>query len=77
MDEGKNFYQALEAQTVYELPNYYKQSIKVSESSGILDEVLVEMARLLKNQDRLNKQIQSSFAYPIFILAVSVLMVGS
>lgn len=76
LDEGKNFYQSLESQNVITLPGFYKQSIKVSENSGILDEVLVELARLLKNQDRLNKQIQSSFAYPIFILSVSVLMVG-
>lgn len=76
LDEGKNFYAALESQTIYELPNFYKQSIKVSEDSGILDEVLSELAKLLKNQDRLNKQIQSSFAYPAFIFIVSAFMVG-
>lgn len=76
LDEGKNFYNALESQNVFDIPNFYKQSIKVSENSGILDEVLIELSKLLKNQDRLNKQLQSSFAYPIFILSVSVIMVG-
>lgn len=76
LDEGKNFYHALEAQSAIKLPNFYKQSIKVSEDSGILDEVLLELSRFLKNQDRINKQISGAFAYPLFILVISVLMVG-
>lgn len=76
LDEGKNFYQSLDIQQVIKLPNFYKQSIKVSEDSGILDEVLSELSKFLKNQDRINKQIQGAFAYPMFILIVSVLMVG-
>lgn len=76
LDEGKNFYYSLENQTAIKLPSFYKQSIKVSEDSGILDEVLLELSIFLKNQDRVNKQIQGAFAYPIFILIISVLMVG-
>lgn len=76
LDEGKNFYYSLENQTAIKLPNFYKQSIKVSEDSGILDEVLLELSKFLKNQDRVNKQIQGAFAYPIFILVISILMVG-
>ncbi len=76
LDEGKNFYQSLEAQSAIKLPNFYKQSIKVSEDSGILDEVLLELARFLKNQDRINKQISGAMAYPLFILVVSILIVG-
>ncbi len=76
LDEGKNFYQSLEAQSAIKLPNFYKQSIKVSEDSGILDEVLLELSRFLKNQDRINKQISGAMAYPLVILVVSVLIVG-
>jgi general secretion pathway protein F/type IV pilus assembly protein PilC len=76
LDEGKNFYSALEKQSTISLPNFYKQSIKVSEDSGVLDEVLLELSVFLKNQDRVNKQIQSAFAYPLFILIVSVFMVA-
>lgn len=76
LDEGKNFYSALEKQSAISLPNFYKQSIKVSEDSGVLDEVLLELSVFLKNQDRVNKQIQSAFAYPLFILIVSVFMVA-
>ncbi len=76
LDEGKSFYQALETQSIIKLPNFYKQSIKVSEDSGILEEVLLELSVFLKEQARINKQIQGAFAYPGFIIVVSLFMVG-
>ncbi len=76
LDEGKTFYQALDEQKIISLPLFYKQSIKVSEKSGVLDDILSELARFLKEQERINKQIQSAMAYPIFILTVSFFMVG-
>ncbi|MDR1284945.1 MAG: type II secretion system F family protein [Campylobacteraceae bacterium] len=76
LDEGKNFYFALENQNVVILPNFYKQSIKVSEDSGILTDILLELSRFLKEQEKLEKQVQNAFAYPIFILIVSCFMVG-
>jgi general secretion pathway protein F/type IV pilus assembly protein PilC len=76
LDEGKNFYTALDMQSVVELPEFFKQSIKVSESSGILDEVLLELARFLKEQDRINKEIKGAFAYPSFMIIVSLLMIS-
>jgi general secretion pathway protein F/type IV pilus assembly protein PilC len=76
LDEGKNFYQALDSQNVIELPVFYLQSIKVSESNGILDKVLLELATFLKEEERLKKQISNAFAYPVFMITVSILMVG-
>ena len=76
LDEGKSFYQALESQKILALPEFYKQSIKVSEDSGILQEVLLEMAVFLKEQDRINKQVKGAFAYPAFIVVVSLFMVA-
>ncbi len=76
LDEGKTFYQALDEQKIIKLPLFYKQSIRVSETSGILDSVLFELARFLKEQDRINKQIQSAMAYPLFMLVISFFMVG-
>jgi general secretion pathway protein F/type IV pilus assembly protein PilC len=76
LDEGKNLYGALESQSVVILPEFFKQSIKVSESSGILDEVLLELSRFLKEQDRIAKEVRSAFAYPSFMLFVSLLMVA-
>jgi general secretion pathway protein F/type IV pilus assembly protein PilC len=76
LDEGKNFYTSLSMQKVIELPEFYLQSIKISEDGGILQSVLIELADYLKEQDVLNKQISSAMAYPAFIIVVSFLMVG-
>jgi len=76
MDEGKNFYTALILQDIVELPEFYLQSIKISEDGGMLEDVLVELANYLKDQDTLNKQISSAMTYPVFIIVVSFLMVG-
>lgn len=76
LDEGKNFYTALETQTIVILPEFFKQSIKVSENGGILDEVLLELSRFLKEQDRINKEIKGAFAYPSFMIIISLLMIS-
>jgi general secretion pathway protein F/type IV pilus assembly protein PilC len=76
LDEGKNFYTALETQKVIKLPEFFKHSIKVSENGGILDEVLMELSRFLKEQDRINKEIRSALAYPIFMISVSLIMIS-
>lgn len=76
LDEGENFYSALSKQQVLRLPEFYKQSIKVSENGGILDEVLLELSSFLKEQDRLHKEIRRAFAYPVFMIFVSLVMIA-
>ncbi len=76
LDEGKDFFTALDTQKVVLLPEFFKQSIKVSESGGILDEVLMELSRFLKEQDKINKEIKGAFAYPSFMIIVSLLMIS-
>ena len=76
LDEGQNFYTALEAQSIVELPPFFKESIKVSESGGILDEVLLELSRFLKEQDRIHKEIKGAFAYPSFMIIISLVMIA-
>jgi len=76
LDEGKNFYTAIDMQNIVELPEFFKQSIKVSENGGILDEVLLELSRFLKEQDRINKEIKGAFAYPSFMIIISLVMIA-
>ncbi|RBQ31950.1 hypothetical protein CRU92_04060 [Arcobacter sp. FW59] len=76
LDEGKTFYQALDTQTVIKLPEFYKQSIKISENGGLLEIVLMEMSIFLKEQSRIKNQVTQALAYPLFILMVSFFMVG-
>ena len=76
LDEGKNFFTALDSQEVVELPPFFLQSIKVSENGGILDEVLLELSRFLKEQEDINKEIKGAFAYPSFMIIISLLMIS-
>ena len=76
LDEGKTFYLALDSQNVVKLPEFYKQSIKISENGGLLESVLLELSVFLKEQDRIKKQVGSAMAYPLFILFISFFMVG-
>lgn len=76
LDEGQNFYAALEAQSVVVLPAFFKESIKVSENGGILDEVLLELSRFLKEQERIHKEIKGAFAYPMFMIVISLVMIA-
>jgi len=76
LDEGKTFYVALDSQNVVNLPEFYKQSIKISENGGLLESVLLELSIFLKEQDRVRKQAGSALAYPLFILFISLFMVG-
>lgn len=76
LDEGKTFHLALDSQKVIRLPEFYKQSIKISENGGLLESVLHELSIFLKEQDRIKKQVASALAYPMFILFISFFMVG-
>ncbi len=76
LSEGKNFYTALESQNIVQIPEFYLQSIKVSEDGGILKDVLLELSNYLIKEHKLTKQITQSMTYPIFIIVVSIFMVG-
>ena len=76
LDEGENFYSALNKQDVLNIPEFYKQSIKVSEDGGILDEVLLELGKFLKEQEKITKEIKSAFAYPSFMIFISLIMIA-
>ena len=76
LNEGKDFYSALEEQNVVVLPEFFKYSIKVSENGGVLDEVLLELSKFLKEQERIKKEIKGAFAYPSFMIVVSLFMIA-
>jgi len=72
LDEGKSFHAALDTQNVYNLPHFYKQSVKVSEERGVMEDVLIELARFMKEQERLNKEVGSALFYPGFMILVAM-----
>jgi general secretion pathway protein F/type IV pilus assembly protein PilC len=77
LNEGKTFYQSLSEQSNFIMPDFYMQSIKVSEDSGLLATVLLELSIFLKEQDKISKQVSSALTYPLFLLTVSTLMIGA
>jgi general secretion pathway protein F/type IV pilus assembly protein PilC len=74
LDEGKSFSQALENQSVYEMPAFFIQSIRISENGGALPEVLLELSRFIKDQEGVKKQARNALFYPLFIVVVSFCM---
>ena len=76
LQEGKNFYTALESQKILKIPEFYLQSIKVSEDGGILRDVLVELSCYLMTEHKLKKQVSQAMTYPVFIIVVSIFMVA-
>ncbi|MCV6607663.1 MAG: type II secretion system F family protein [Campylobacterales bacterium] len=76
LDEGNSFAVALETQKIFSIPRFYLQSVKISEDGGILAEVLEELSRFIKEMEAISKQIRSNLFYPMFIVAVSILMVA-
>lgn len=76
MEEGKSFFQALESQRNYVVPEFYKQSVKISENGGMISDVLSQMSSFISEQEKLSKQIKSAMTYPTFIIVVSVMMIS-
>lgn len=57
-------------------PPIYVALIKSSESSGLLDKVLLRLAENLEKQEKLQKTIKSALMYPFIVIIVMVLVVG-
>ena len=76
VEEGKTLHAALSNQSVYELPDFFLQSIKVSGQSGKMDEVLSTMGEFFSSQGEVKKQATTAMVYPAFIFLVAILMTG-
>jgi len=73
--EGKNFYNAI-ISTKVKLPQYVINAIKVAEESGKLDIVLIEIAKFLKEEEKIASKTKQSLIYPTFIIIVAIFMVS-
>ncbi len=72
VEEGKTLYAALSSQSVYELPDFFLQSINVSGQSGKMDEVLATMGDFFSSQGEVKKQATNAMIYPTFIFLVAM-----
>ncbi len=76
VEEGKSLYVALNSQSVYELPDFFLQSINVSGQSGKMGEVLSTMGDFFSSQGEVKKQATNALIYPSFIFLVAIAMTG-
>jgi len=72
VEEGKSLYVALNSQSVYELPDFFLQSINVSGQSGKMGEVLSTMGEFFSSQGEVKKQATNAMIYPSFIFLVAI-----
>ncbi len=76
IDEGKSLYQALQAQKVYALPDFYLQSLNVAGQGGKMIEVLTNMAAFFSAQTKVRKQVKGAMIYPSVIFVIALLIIG-
>ena len=72
IDEGKSLYQALTAQKVYALPDFFLQSLNVAGQSGKMVEVLTNMGNFFSAQNKVKKQVKGAMTYPAIIFTVAI-----
>jgi general secretion pathway protein F/type IV pilus assembly protein PilC len=76
IEEGQSLYNALSSQTIYQMPEFFLQSINVAGQSGRMVEVLVNMGNFFSAQSKVKKQVGNAIAYPLFIFIVAIGMSG-
>jgi len=72
IDEGKSLFNALQAQKVYALPDFYLQSLNVAGQSGKMVEVLTNMGTFFSAQSKVRKQVKGAMTYPAIIFTVAI-----
>jgi len=76
ISEGKTFYNALKSQKIIKIPNFILSAFQVGEESGKLDIVMLEIAKFLKTEDKIESKSTQALIYPMFIVIVSIFMVA-
>jgi len=72
VEEGKSLYVALNSQSVYDLPEFFLQSVNVSGQSGKMGDVLSTMGEFFSSQGEVKKQATNAMVYPAFIFLVAI-----
>ena len=72
IDEGKSLYNALNAQKVYALPDFFLQSLNVAGQSGKMVEVLTNMGTFFSAQSKVKKQVNGAMTYPAIIFTIAI-----
>ncbi|WP_457592274.1 type II secretion system F family protein [Hydrogenimonas sp.] len=76
IESGGSFYDALAAQSIYTIPPFFLQTVKVAQKSGNLEMVLLELADYVQEQERIKRDVVKAFIYPTFILFIAIAMIN-
>ena len=76
IEEGKSLYLALDSQKVYDVPEFYLQSLNVAGQSGKMVEVLSTMATFFSAQNKIKKQVKGAMIYPSVIFVIAILIIS-
>ena len=74
--EGKNLSSAMETQKIVKIPKYVISSIQVAQESGKLSLVLIEIAKFLKEEEKIASKTTQALVYPMFIVIVALFLVS-
>ena len=75
MIEGSSFSDALNEQSLYFVPEFYLKTIEASQSSGNLEKVLDQLSTLLRDNQKMENEVQNALVYPIFIFVMAMFVV--
>ncbi len=76
IESGYGFAEALSMQEIYRVPPYFLQTVRVAQKSGNLENVLLELAEYVTEQERIKRDVIKAFIYPSFILLIAVAMIN-
>lgn len=75
IEEGSSFSQAIVKHPEAFSP-IYVSLIKASETSGLLDKILVRLADTLEKQEKLRSEIKGALLYPVIVIIMMVVVVA-
>ena len=76
LKSGSTFFEALEHQSIFKLPQFFLYTIKVSEKSSSLAPTLKELSDFMNGIERIKKEVTKAFIYPGFIILISIVMIN-
>ncbi|MDF1875394.1 type II secretion system F family protein [Sulfurimonas sp. SAG-AH-194-I05] len=76
LKSGATFFEALEGQTIFKMPQFFLYTVKVSEKSSSLAPTLKELSEFMNGIERIKKEVTKAFVYPGFIILVSIALIN-
>ena len=76
LKSGKTFFEALESQNIFKLPQFFLYTVKVSEKSSSLAPTLKELSDFMNGIERIKKEVTKAFVYPSFIILISIVLIN-